>query len=204
MKIPTLEQAHAMLAEGEKRNPGAWVAHTINVGKAAQSIAAHHPEIEPDVAYIVGCLHDIGRREGVTDMRHILDGYHFLNNQGFEDAARICLTHSFPIKNLEMVAGIWDCTADELHFIETYLKQIDYTPYDRLIQLCDALALSSGFCLIEKRLVDVSLRRGVDQYTIPRWRGYLALQAQFEAAIGRPIYSVLDGVVENTFGFAVD
>ncbi len=201
MQIPTLERAMAMLQEGEQRNPGPWVVCTINVAKAAQSIAAFHPDLNPEDAYILGYLHDIGRREGRTGMRHILDGFRFLDSQGFEDAARICLTHSFPIKNIDMVVGTWDCTTNEKGFIATYLEQIDYTIHDRLIQLCDALAVASGYCLIEKRLVDVSLRHGVDEFTIPRWEGYLALQAEFDFAIGKSIYSVLDGVIENTFGF---
>lgn len=90
----------------------------------------------------------------------------------------------------------------EKQFVASYLEQIEYTTYDRLIQLCDALALSSGICLLEKRLIDVSLRYGVDEYTVPRWKGYFALKAEFDEAIGCSIYQVLAGVVENTFGFA--
>ena len=207
VKIPTLQQAKIMLEESEKLNPGPWVDHSINVARAAKAIASLHPELDADNAYIVGYLHDIGRRVGTTDMRqdmrHILDGYTYLNDLGFEDAARICLTHSFPIQNINMIAGVWDCTQEEKQFVATYLEQIEYTVYDRLIQLCDALALASGFCLIDKRLIDVSLRRGVDEFTVPRWKGYFALQAEFDEAIGQSIYSVLDGVVENTFGFKV-
>jgi hypothetical protein len=201
MQIPTLERAQALIADAAQRNPGPWVAHTTNVGRAAQAIAQRHPQLDADVAYIVGLLHDIGRRVGVTDMRHVLDGYLFLQGQGFPDAARICLTHSFPVQHIDMVAGEWDCTPEEKQFIADTLAGIEYSAYDRLIQLCDALALPAGFCLLEKRLVDVTLRRGVNEYTVPRWRGYLALQAEFDAAIRQSIYAVLDGVVENTFGF---
>lgn len=197
--MPTLAEAEAILADGEKQNPGSWVAHSINVARAAQSIAKLHAQLNPDVAYILGYLHDIGRREGFTDMRHILDGYNYLQSRGFEAAARICLTHPFPLKDINSVAGTWDCTPQEKQFIANYLAQIDYTPYDRLIQLCDRLALASGFCLLEKRLIDVSLRRGVNKYTVPRWKGYFALKAEFDDAIGQSIYHVLDGVVENTF-----
>jgi hypothetical protein len=37
--------------------------------------------------------------------------------------------------------------------------------------------------------------------TVEKWRAFLGLQTYFEGAIGRSIYSVLPGVVENTFGF---
>jgi putative nucleotidyltransferase with HDIG domain len=202
MQIPTLKQAQTYLDEAGQRNPGRWIDHSIYVAKAAQSIAGAHPDLNPDVAFILGYLHDIGRREGVTHMRHIIDGYTFLHHEGFEDAARICLTHSFPIKHIEMVAAEWDCSADEIQFVDSYVQNVEYTPYDRLIQLCDALALPSGFCLIEKRLLDVALRYGVNQHSVARWQSYLALQAEFDRAIGQSIYQVLDGVVENTFGFA--
>ena len=72
---------------------------------------------------------------------------------------------------------------------------------DRLLQLSDALAISSGFILIEKRLLDVSVRYGIDEFTVPKWKAFLGLQSYFEKAIGRSIYGVLPSVVENTFGF---
>ena len=53
---------------------------------------------------------------------------------------------------------------------------------------------------MEKRLVDVSLRHGFNRLTQAKWRAYLALLEQFSQAIGASIYTVLPGVVENTFG----
>ena len=204
MQIPRRETAEALLAEAGQMNPGPWIQHSENVAKAAQSIAAHHPEADAETAYILGLLHDIGRRVGVTDMRHILDGYTFLHEQGYFDAARVCLTHSYPIKPVDSTAGKWDGTPEEREFIREFIAACEFDVYDRLIQLCDALALPSGFCLIEKRLVDVALRHGFNKYTLERWRAFLEIQQQFDAAIGRSIYSVLPGVVENTFGFSVD
>ena len=78
---------------------------------------------------------------------------------------------------------------------------IEFDEYDRLIQLCDAVALPSGFCLVEKRLMDVAFRYGVNEISVPRWKAYLEIQKEFEGVIGHSIYKVLDGVVENTFGF---
>lgn len=199
MKIPSFLQAQQLLAEAEALNPGPWVAHSVYVAKAASIIAAHHPRLDSDVALIMGTLHDIGRRFGVTDMRHILDGYRFLCEQGYPDAARICLTHSFPVQKRESAAGKWDCTDRELRFIERFLAEVKLDEYDFLIQLCDALALPSGFTLIEKRLVDVVLRHGFNDYTLQRWRAYLRLKEWFDEAIGQSIYGILPGVVENTF-----
>jgi hypothetical protein len=199
MKIPSLSETHSLILDSEKRNPGPWVKHSFFTANAADAIAGCLPSLDQQTAFIFGYLHDIGRREGVTDMRHILDGYNFLARQGFEDAARICITHSFPVKNFHAVEGQWDCSPTELEFIEDFLGHMEYNEYDRLIQLCDALALPSGFCLIEKRFVQVAFRHGTTEYTIPRWKAYLQLQNDFEKALGTSLYDLLPGVVENTF-----
>ena len=96
-------------------------------------------------------------------------------------------------------AGVWDCPPEDVAFVAGFLADTEYNDYDRLIQLCDALALPTGFCLIEKRLVDISLRHGVNEYTIPRWQATFDLQQYFEQIIGGSIYELLPGIVENTF-----
>lgn len=199
MSIPTLSQAEAYLQEAGRLNPGPWVDHVRYVAGAARRIASAHPTLDPEEAYILGLLHDIGRRYGPSDMRHTLDGYNFLSEEGFPGAARICLTHSFPVKTPYSGAGKWDCTPQELQFVQSYLDGIVYDRRDELIMLCDCLALPTGFCLIEKRLVDVALRHGFNDYTLEKWRAFFAIQAQIEAETGRSIYDLLPGVVENTF-----
>ncbi len=201
MKIPSLQEATAFLAEAEASNPGPWIQHSMQVGLAAQLIAQHHPDLCPDTAYVLGYLHDIGRRAGVTDLRHIIDGYQFLNDHGYPDAAQICVTHAFPLLEIHSAIGQWDCSDKEFQFVSDFITKIKLSEYDRLIQLCDAITLSSGYCLMEKRLVDVALRHGVNEYTVLRWKAFLKIQNVFENTIGRSIYNVLPGIIENTFGF---
>ena len=201
MKIPTLYEAQSYMTEAKALNPGPWVQHSINAAEAARAIAKHHPALDPEMAYIFGYIHDIGRREGVTQLRHIVDGYKFLQERGFDDAAQICMTHSFPSKDVLSFQGKWDCTDEEIEFIKSYLANVQYTEYDRLIQLCDALAMPNGICVIEKRFVDVVLRHGISEYTLPRWRAYLKIKRDFERTIGISIYSLLPNVIEGTFGF---
>jgi hypothetical protein len=201
MKVPDVQQAHAYLAEGRARNPGAWADHSIVAAESARAIAAHHPALDPDSAYVMGLLHDIGRGQGgpaIADVRHVLDGYRLMLARGFDDCARICLTHSFPIKQADAFASEWNCPAEEKQFVQDYLDRVEYTPYDRLIQLCDALSLPSGPCLMQARLVDVALRHGFNNLTLAKWQAYFALQQEFSAAVGTSIYNVLPGVVENT------
>lgn len=160
--------------------------------------------LDAETAYILGLLHDVGRQDGKTDLRHIVSGYWFLHDQGYEDAARISMTHSFPLKDFRTAANNWDGTQEELDFASHYLNTVVYDNYDRLIQLCDSLALPDGFCLIEKRLVDVALRRGVNQWTTAKWQAVFDIQKRFEAVIGHSIYQCLPGVVERTFGFDIE
>ncbi|HZU87386.1 MAG TPA: HD domain-containing protein [Anaerolineaceae bacterium] len=205
MKLPTIEQTHAYLAEAAKLNPGRWVDHSYCAGEAARRIARRCPDLDCEAAYILGCLHDIGRRAGMYQMRHLIDGYEFLIQEGYPDAADICLTHSFVYKNLEAYLGERDLPAEQIDFLRHYLEYAGYTPYDRLIQLCDSLAMPGGFCTLEKRMVDVTQRYGFNQYTLQKWQALYALKAEIDHTAGMSIYHLLidppapgmAGIVEN-------
>jgi hypothetical protein len=199
MKIPSLVEAQALLEEAEKLNPGPWINHSRHVAEAAQLITRRLQGLDPEAATILGLLHDIGRREGVTDLRHILDGYAYMQQLGYADVAKICLTHSFPDKNFISYVGKSDCNDAEIQKIQAALDGVEFDDYDRLIQLCDALALPDGICLLEKRLVDVTLRYGINEYSVIRWKCFMNIQNEFEKRIGESIYNLLPGVVENTF-----
>lgn len=203
MRVPPVGEAERYLAEAAERNPGPWVGHSRFAARAARAIASRHPALDPEVAYVLGLLHDIGRRAGVTAMRHVLDGYTFLLDAGYPDAARVCLTHSFPapFTDVRSAAGIWDCSAAELRLVADFLAGATPPPYDRLIQLCDALALPTGFCLLEQRFVDVVLRHGFTEHTLPRWRAYQDLHREFDGAVGGSVYRLLPGLVEHALGW---
>lgn len=196
---PDLRTARALLGEAEAKNPGPWGNHSRNVALAAKNIAECCPGLDPEKAYILGLLHDIGRREGPHGMRHILDGYRYCLSRGFPLAARICMTHSFPGGEIGEAQGEWGCTEEEYRFVQGYLAEARYDDYDRLIQLCDALAPASGFCLMEKRLVDVVLRRGVNECTQGKWEAFFSIRDHFETIMGKSVYEVLPGAVANTF-----
>lgn len=196
--LPTLEEANEMLKEAEQLNPGPWIQHSLCVAQGAKLIASYCKEMDEETAYIVGLLHDLGRRFGVTAMRHMLDGHNYAKEKGYYFVAKICITHSCPTKNIDE-AGRWDCTDEEYKFVKDFLETVEYNDYDRLIQLCDSLALPSGFTLLEKRLIDVALRHGVDVHTVPKWKAVFELKQYFENKTGESIYNILPKVIENTF-----
>jgi hypothetical protein len=200
MTIPSRNIAEEILLEAQQRNPGPWVQHSKNVAQAAKLIAERHSRLDPATAYILGLLHDIGRREGPSHIRHLLDGYRYLVGLGYDQAGCISLTHSFPFADLRVYMGEWDCSAEELKFLEEYIATTQFTEYDRLIQLCDGIALPTGLCLMEKRIVDVALRYGVNEMSVKGWEARFKIKAEFEAAIGISIYRILPEIVEGTFG----
>ncbi|MBX7212929.1 MAG: HD domain-containing protein [Thermoflexales bacterium] len=204
--LPDLPTAMALLEEGHRRNPGPWMAHSINVGAAARHIAARLPGLDPERVYLLGLLHDIGRREGVTGMRHVYDGHRFLLDLGYADAARIALTHSFPVKDIGAVFGAWDCTPAEVAELSSALDAVTYTDEDRLLQLCDCLAIANGFCLLEKRLVDVVMRygkAGFPAWVHVKWAAYFDLLHHFDRLLGHSVYDLLPGVEAITFNRSV-
>ena len=190
--------AENALAQAERANPGLWADHSRYVALACQNIASRCPSLDADLAYIYGLLHDIGRYAGVTSERHLIDGYRYCVERGWEKAAQICISHAFMVKDISSSIGVFDMPPEDKAFMADFVKHAVYDDYDYLVQLCDALALPTGFCLLEKRFVDVAIRYGTHPATVDRWKAVLAIKARFEAAIGGSIYDCLPGAVENS------
>ena len=53
-------------------NPGPWEQHSISVAKNARLIAEKTSVMDSDKAYVMGLMHDIGRRAGIKGILHIL------------------------------------------------------------------------------------------------------------------------------------
>lgn len=180
MQVPSIQIAEQILQHGTERNPTRWSGHSRVAAHCAAAIAHLCSDMDEDAAYVMGLLHDIGRQEGNTDMKHIIDGYRFMLSEGYADSARICLTHSFPLQDIRAYGGKNDCTEEETRFIGRFLESVEYNDYDRLIQLCDALAFPDRPVCVEKRLVDVTLRKGFNDFTIAKWKAFLELKTYFD------------------------
>lgn len=150
------------------------------------------------VARKQGLMHDIGRRAGVKGILHIFDGYDYMMNIGQEKIARICLTHSFPLKDVNAFSGKYDCSLEQKNFLQHFLENTKYDHYDILIQLCDAISLPNGACIMEKRLVDVALRHGLSDCTLDKWEAFMNAKKHFDELCGCNIYTLLPNVLENS------
>ncbi len=197
--LPSIQEAEEALVIAGERNPGPWIEHSRNVGMAAKAIAEKCSSMDSNKAYIVGLLHDIGRRIGIVSIKHIIAGYDFSMKKGWDEVARICMTHSYPIQDDSKEIGHSDITEEERSRIRLFLNQVTYDRYDKLIILCDSLATAKGCCLLEKRFVDTTRRYGVFPFTIERWNATFAIKAEFETMMGCSLYDVLPDVKETTF-----
>lgn len=196
MITPT--EADMELKAGAQLCPGPWEQHSRSVARNARSIAEKTGCMDCDKAYVMGLLHDIGRRAGIKGILHIFDGYDYMMSLGQEEIARICLTHSFPLKDVNTFFGKYDCSPEQKEFLREFLEHTEYDDYDILIQLCDAISLPKGACIMEKRLVDVALRHGLPDFTLDKWKAFMYTKKHFDELCGCSIYAFLPGVLENS------
>ncbi len=187
--LPSREEAERLLLEAESRNPGPWGEHSRVAARCAERIASNCADLDADKAYILGLLHDIGRRFGVRHLGHVLDGYRYMLSLGYDEAARVCLSHSFNNGVLEEYVGRFDVTPEESKLLRDALSALHMDEYDRLIQLCDALADSEGVVDIQARMEDVRRRYGF--YPQAKWDKNLSLLSHFKRRMGRDVYAVV-------------
>lgn len=186
---PDREEAMRILTDSEKRNPGPWKEHSIVVAQCAERIAAACRDMDPEKAYVLGLLHDIGRRFGKGHMRHIIDGYLYMKELGYPEAARICITHSFNIQKIQGYIGKFDVSHDELELISVLLDSYTYDDYDCLIQLCDSVAMPEGPADMDARMDSVAVRYGY--YPPEKRRRNYELKDYFERKMDRNFYEVI-------------
>lgn len=194
--LPTAEEAMRELEIAGQLNPGPWVKHSINAGIAARNIASKVPGMDPDKAYIVGLLHDVGRRVGIVDIpTHIYEGYKYCMEKGWDEAARICMTHSYLLMKDEFS---YEPQTETEKNIKAYIVNTEADDYDKLIQICDALAVDYGFVILEKRFVDVTRRYGIMEGYIKGWDVAFDIKEYFEQKMGCSIYDVLPDIGKTT------
>lgn len=191
---PSKAIAEFILEEGYKLNPGPWKLHSIAVAKAAEKIANAivangGKSLNPEKAYVFGLLHDIGRRFGYTYLSHVIDGYEYLHNFGYDTAAQICITHSFNLQDINDYIGKKDVTDEQYEKIRMLLNAKEFDDYDRLIQLLDSTCGADGTQNLEERMNDVKSRYGY--YPQSKWDKNFELKSYFEKLMGKNFYEVI-------------
>ncbi len=185
--FPSRQEAERLLEEALPHNPGPWGDHSRVVAHCAEKIAAASG-LDPDKAYVLGLLHDIGRRFGKGHLLHVYEGCRYMLGLGWPDVARICITHSY--NNQDVEEEVSDTPkSPERDYVEEQLMASPFDDYDRLIQLCDSIGMAEGIAPIEVRMNDV--KRRYHKYPQPKWDKNLALKAYFEEKCGAGLYDVL-------------
>ena len=185
---PTREEAEKILIDAEKSNPGKWISHSRVTAHCAEMIAKQSG-MDADKAYVLGLLHDIGRKFGIFQLKHVAEGYKYMLSLGYDDVARICLTHSFDIDNIESYVGKFDAPEKDIALIRQKLKEIQQDDYDKLIRLCDAIAGAEGVMDIIDRMEDVRSRYG--SYDPGMWQTNLDHKAYFEKKMEKDLYQAV-------------
>ena len=194
MKYPTRAEAEAILKTAYEKDPNTWLTHCRNTARAAEAIA-EKSGLDAEKAYFCGLFHDIGYSEfknGKGKSCHIILGYNMMKEHGYDELARICLTHSFTYRDIKGYGGsdLGYCDADEIAFIEAFLSDAVYDEYDKLIQLCDSLGTADGIMAMEERWVGVVMRHGFHVLTIEKWAATYEIKHHFDRLCGTNIYNL--------------
>ncbi|MDR1693723.1 MAG: HDOD domain-containing protein [Lactobacillaceae bacterium] len=169
-----------------------YINHSHNVAKAAKLIAESTAKLIPEKAYVLGLLHDCGKRlkEKESKKFHGREGYEYMLEKNYSDVARVCLTHTFPYK---------DARIDEMQYPNEWkawakekLADVEYDDYDRLIQLCDKLCEEENIVRVEERMEKIVERYGLSSIEKERLlqEGNM-LKEYFDKICGKDVYKIL-------------
>lgn len=171
----------------------AYAFHTRNVARFAKIITERISCLNPEKAYILGLLHDYGKRinEREENRFHGREGYEEMLKLGYDDVARICLTHTFHIQNFSDEE--YNYPKEWLDWAKTKLLNIEYDDYDRLIQFCDMLTEDFNFVTIEQRAEGITRRYHLSTAQKQNLiRDALPLKRHFDDLCGTNVYDLLE------------
>ena len=197
MKLNSFEAIKMLDDARGKTNSDGWINHSICVGNAAGRIAEALNEngynLAVDKAITLGYIHDIGKMIGPFN-RHVMNGYKYMKRQGYdEDYCNICLTHSYLNNDV-------NCTAagipDDIPFRTSFIRNHEYTLFEKIITLCDLMCTSKVYT-IDKRLIDIIIRRGAYSNTQYHIKETYKLKAYFDNLLGYDLYDLFPEIKDN-------
>ena len=200
--ILTSKEARELLEiERKKTKDDRWIEHSICVGDSAGRIAKALNEngydVDIDKAITLGYLHDIGKYNGESH-GHVMRGYEYLKNKGYDDEyANICLTHSYLNNDIICTAGGVPNPKDN-PFLTKFIKNHEYTIEEKLINLCDLMCPQGNKVFtIDKRLIDIMIRRGAYSNTQYHIKETYKLKEYFDNLLGYNLYDLFPKIKEN-------
>ena len=201
MKLTSKEARELLEIERKKTKDDRWIEHSICVGDSAGRIAKALNEngydVDIDKAITLGYLHDIGKYNGESQ-GHVMRGYEYLKNKGYdEEYANICLTHSYLNNDILCTAGgVPD--KEKNPFLTDFIKNHEYTIEEKLINLCDLMCPQGNKVFtIDKRLIDIMIRRGAYSNTQYHIKETYKLKEYFDNLLGYNLYDLFPKIKEN-------
>lgn len=198
--LPTRKAAEYELTVGGEFHPGTWITQSYNIACTAYEIAKKCDGLEEEKAYILGILHNIGRREvGSFHPAYAYEGYKYCIRNGWDEIAKICITYAYPLKEIEITTPL----SQEEVFIKQYLSYCTYDDYDKLLILCNALVGTYQMKTLERRFIEVTIGDQVNELFLARWNTLFEMKEYFEHKMGCTIYEVLQDTLGYDFGECV-
>lgn len=201
MKLTSKEARDIVESYRGKTLNDKWIDHCICVGDTAGKIAKALEEkgynIDVDKTIAIGYVHDIGKYNGEAH-GHVMRGYNYLKEKGYdEDYCNICLTHSYLNNDIICTAGgIPDI--NENPFLTNFIKNHEYTIEEKIINLCDLMCPQGGkVYTIDKRLIDLIIRRGAYTNTQYHVKETYKLKDYFDNLLGYNLYDLFPEIKDN-------
>lgn len=192
MKL-TVEKARELLEEARiKASDDHWINHSICVGDSAGKIA-EKLNLDVDYAKTLGYIHDIGKLVGEFK-DHVMNGYNYIKELGYDDEyANICLTHSYLNNDVYCTAGGFP---KDIPFRTKFIKNHEYTIYEKIINLCD-LMCTDTIMTVDKRLIDLIIRKGVHENTQYHIKETYKLKQYIDEQLGFNVYDLFRSIKDN-------
>ena len=201
MRLTSKDARNLLEEERKKSNDDRWIEHCLCVGDSAGRIAKALNEkgynVDIDKTITLGYLHDIGKYNGESH-GNVMRGYEYLKERGYDDEyCNICLTHSYLNNDIVCTAGGVPNPNDNL-FLTDFIKNHEYTIEEKLINLCDLMCPQGNKVFtIDKRLIDIMIRRGAYSNTQYHIKETYKLKEYFDSLLGYNLYDLFPEIKEN-------
>ena len=165
--------------------------HTQGVAKTAEKIAKYIKNMNAEKAYVLGLLHDYGKRisEKIENKFHGQEGYEQMMKMGYDEVAQICLTHTF-LKDFSFAN--YHYPLEWLLWAKKTLQTVEYTDYDYLISLCDKLFEGMSMVKIEERVEGISKRYNLNEsISANLLKECKYLKSYIDNKIGNDVYRII-------------
>ena len=193
MKLTSKEAKELLEIERKEGKDDRWIQHSILVGTSAGRIAKALNDkgitVDVDKTITLGYLHDIGKYNGES-IGHVMRGYEYLKNKGYDDEyANVCLTHSYLNNDVTCTAGGGPNPNDN-PFLTNFIKEHQYSIEEKIINLCDLMCPKDKIYTVDKRLIDIIIRKGAYPNTQYHVIETYKLKEYFDNLLGYNLYDL--------------